>query len=112
MGHCWIIPPAADVIEPVVAPTIYANGKLAVEWMGNGDVCFHVVQRQLPLEAANGQPQSIVVAHIIKPITHLPMMVNAAAECLQWHLCRHAQICPVCPDRPPPHGGPLRVVGS
>lgn len=105
----WIIPPSENMIEPAIAPVIYANGKPAVEWLGNGDVCFYMTQKQLPLECAGGEPQSIVVAHVIKPICDLPMVIMAFSECLQWHLCEHSQ-GPVCPARPPPGQGRLKLV--
>ena len=108
MGHQWIIPPPADMIEPAIAPSIYANGPLAVEWLNNGDVCFHFTQRQLPLEAAGAGPHLVTVAHIIRPITELPAAMVSLSHCLQWHLCRHGE-GPACPARPPPDGR-LRLV--
>lgn len=109
--HRWIVPPTADIIEPTIAPTLYASGKPAVEWLGNGDVCFHLTSRQLPLEAANEQPQSVVVAHIIKPIADLPLVLISVSECLKWLMCEHAPVCGACPTGPGRPGFTPRIVG-
>lgn len=104
----WIVPPEEATIEPAVAPVVYANGPSAVEWLGNGDVCFYLTQKQLPLECAPGAPQSVVVARVIKPLADLPLVLVSISQCLEWHLCQHA---PICPARPPPLGGrPCLVV--
>ena len=107
--QCWIVPPADNMIEPAVAPVIYANGDLAVEWLGAGDVCFHFTQRQLPLEATSAGPQLVTVAHIIRPIAELPAALISLSQCLQWHLCRHGE-GPARPARPPPVGGRFKLV--
>jgi hypothetical protein len=110
MGQQWIVPPDANTIEPAIAPVVYSNGRSAVEWLGNGDVCFYLTQTQLPLEYGPGPPQSVVVARIIKPLADLPLVMVSISRCLEWHLCRHG---PVCPARPPPLGSrPFRVVSS
>ena len=111
MKHQWIIPPPADMIEPSIAPTIYANGPVAVEWLNNGDVCFHFTQRQLPLEAIGAGPQLVTVAHMIRPIAELPAAMVSLSTCLQWQLGRHGASDVAYPGRPPPESGPLRIVG-
>lgn len=86
MTH-WIIPPDG-LIEPCPAPEFYSDGYSAVELVGD---CarFYLTCAQMPLEAAGGVPQQVVVVKIVKPLRSLPGVLVNVAHCLWGDDPRH-----------------------
>ena len=97
MSATWVVAPSG-LIEPVMAPEVYVDGIGAIELIDSGNIRIHLVCEQLPLEAACGVPQKVVVAKIVGPVLNVPLVIGQLAMCL-WK--------PV--KEPPPRSKPRLV---
>lgn len=79
----WIVPPVQGLIEPAIAPEIFVNEQPAVEWLGDGNVCFYLPRRQMTFDGAE-ITQPILAAKIVQPIARLPLVLAVLAHCLNW----------------------------
>lgn len=77
----WIIAPSG-LIEPVPAPEILVDGIGAIEAIGGGELRYHLVQEQMPIETATALAQRVVVVKIVAPASIVPLTIGQLAQCV------------------------------
>lgn len=88
----WVVPPVANLVEPVIAPEIYVDGIGAIEF-NNGSVRVYLTAEQLQVDG--DVAQHVVGAKIIGLVSNLPMIIGQLAMCM---IARRDE-----PAKPPPN---------